>query len=142
MSLSSCDTTNMSVHLIQLSSKCIKASIHALKLSHDCLEGHITHRRRRMSRGGWNGRGWRIHRLNLWPLWSKLGLVPSNKRRAIGTYDHKVRRLRNRDRKMANDLHDSRREKELITSCPIPIDIDKRENEVRRKVYREVLDEG
>ena len=53
-----------------------------------------------------------------------------------------MRRLRNRDRKMANDLHDSRREKELITSCPIPIDIDKRENEVRRKVYREVLDEG
>ena len=36
---------------------------------------------------------------------------------------------------MKNDPVDSRRENELITGRYISIDIDERENEVRRKVY-------
>ena len=36
-SLLSSNTTDMGVHLIQLSRECIKASIHALKLCHDCI---------------------------------------------------------------------------------------------------------
>jgi len=43
---------------------------------------------------------------------------------------------------MANDPCDSKRKDKLITGCRISIDIDKRENELRRKVYREVLNEG
>ena len=42
MRLSLCDTTNMGVHLIKLSSECIKASIHMLKLHHDSLKRHTT----------------------------------------------------------------------------------------------------
>ena len=42
VSLSFSNTTDVGVHLIHLSSECIKASIHALKLHHDCLEGHTT----------------------------------------------------------------------------------------------------
>ena len=44
-SLSSCDTTNTGVHLIQLSSECIMVSIHALKLHHDSLKHHTTDRK-------------------------------------------------------------------------------------------------
>ena len=51
-------------------------------------------------------------------------------------------RIKDRDRKMFNDLHDSRRENELITGRRISLDINERENEVRRKVYNEVLNEG
>ena len=69
----------------------------------------------------------------------KAGPHPLNRHRANGTYYGKVKRLRIRDRKMANDLRDSWRENELIMCRRIPIDIDERENEVRRKVYREVL---
>ena len=65
-----------------------------------------------------------------------------NRRRVNGTYDSKEMRIRDRDRKMMNDPRDSRRENELITGCHISIDIDERENEVRRKVYRVVLNEG
>ena len=48
-------------------------------------------------------------------------------------------RIRVKDRKIANDPHDSQRENELIMGRCIPIDIYERENEMRRKVYREVL---
>ena len=84
--LSLCNTTNMGVHLIQLSSESIKVSIHALKLCHDCLKSHTT-RRRRMIGGGRNGRGWRIHHLGLRPLRSKLGLAPPNRHYVDGTHD-------------------------------------------------------
>ena len=100
-SLSSCNTTDTTIHLIQLSSECIKVSIHALKLHHDCLESHNTSRRRRRSGGGWNGGGERICRLGLWPLRSKLSLALSNKHRFNGTHDSVERRIRNRDRRMA-----------------------------------------
>ena len=113
-SLSSCDTTNMSVHLIQLSSECIMVSIHVLKLRHDGLKHHTT-TRRRGRRGGWNGRGWRSRCLSSWPLQLKLGLALSNRWCVNGTHDDKERSIRDRDRKMTNDLRDSRREKELIT---------------------------
>ena len=43
---------------------------------------------------------------------------------------------------MANDLHDSQRENEFITGRCISIDIHEKENEVRRKVYSKVLNEG
>ena len=94
------------------------------------------------SGGGWNGKGWRSRRLGPWPLWSKLGLTSSNKRCASCTHDGEVSRLRIEDRKMTNDPHDSRRENEIITGRYIPIDIYERENEMRRKVYSKVLNEG
>ena len=72
----------------------------------------------------------------------EVGLTPSNRRYANGTYDGEVRKLRIRDRKMAYDSRDSRRENELIMGWRVLININERENEVRRKVYSEVLNEG
>ena len=43
---------------------------------------------------------------------------------------------------MANDPHDNQRENEFITGRRISIDIHEKENEVRRKVYSKVLNEG
>ena len=88
------------------------------------------------------GRGSRSRRLGPWLLRSKLGLALLNRRRANGTHYSEVRRLRIRDRKMAYDLRDSRRENKLIIGCRVLINIDEGENEVRRKVYNEVLNEG
>ena len=65
-----------------------------------------------------------------------------NRRRANGIYDDEVRRLRIRDRRMANDPRDGRRKDKLITSCRISIDIYKGENEMRGKIYSKVLNEG
>ena len=65
-----------------------------------------------------------------------------NRRRANGIYDDEVRRLGIRDRRMANDPHDNQRENEFITGRRISIDIHEKENEVRRKVYSKVLNEG
>ena len=62
VSLPFSNTANMGVHLIHLSSECIKASIHALKLRHDRIKSH-TSRRRRGSRGGWS---WKSGR-SCWP---------------------------------------------------------------------------
>ena len=42
VSLSSCDTTDTSVHLTQLIIESFKASIHALKLCYDRLKRHTT----------------------------------------------------------------------------------------------------
>ena len=53
VSLPSGNTANTSVHLIQLSSECIKASIHALKLRHDRIKSH-TSRKRKGSEGEWS----------------------------------------------------------------------------------------
>ena len=86
--------------------------------------------------------GWRSRRLGPWPFQSKLGLAPSNRCHANGTHDSEVSRLTIRDRKMVNDPRDSRRENKLITDRRIPIDIYKKENEVRKKVYSKVLNEG
>ena len=47
-----------------------------------------------------------------------------------------------RDRGVANDPRDNRRKNKLITGCRISIDIDERENGVRRKVYGKVVNEG
>jgi len=140
-SLSSSNTTNTGVHLIHLNSECIKTSIHALKLRHDRLEGHTTRRRKR-SRCGWSGRSWRSHRLGLWPLQSKLGLTPSNSRRANGTHHEEVRKVKIEDRHVAKNLHDSKMENKLITGHRIPTDIYKGEYEVRGKVYANPLNKG
>ena len=86
--------------------------------------------------------GWRSRHLGPWPLRSKLGLAPLNKRRTDGTHDGEVRRLGIRSRKVANDPCDSKRKDKLITGRRILIDIYKRENEMRRKVYSKVLNEG
>ena len=43
---------------------------------------------------------------------------------------------------MANDPRDNRRKDKFIMGRRISIDIDERENEVRRKVYKVVLNEG
>ena len=53
-----------------------------------------------------------------------------------------MRRLEIRDRGVANDPHDSRRKDKLITGRRVSIDINKRENEVRREVYGKILNEG
>ena len=121
-SLSSCDTTNMGVYLTQLIIKSVKASIHAHKLCHNGLKCHSTRRRRRGG-GGWSSRSWRSHRLYPGPPRSELCLAPSNGSYIYGTHDRKVRRLRKGDRKMAKDLHYSRRKNKLITGHRIPIDI-------------------
>ena len=117
-SLSSSNMTDMGVHLIQLSSECIKASIHALKLCHDRLEGHTTRGGRR-SGCGRSERSQRSHHLGPWLLQSKLGLTPFNGRHIYDTHHGEVRRLGIGDRRMANDPHDSRRENKLITDLPI-----------------------
>ena len=75
----------------------------------------------------------------IWTHRLKLGLTPSNRRRANGTHNGEERRLEIRDRKMTNDPCDSRREDELIIGRRISIDINERDNEMRRKVYSEVL---
>ena len=120
-SLSSCNTTDISVHLTQLITKCVKASIHALKLHHDRLESHT--RRRRRSGWRWSRRCRRSHHLSSWPLWSKLGLVPSNSRCVYSTHNREVCRLKIGDRKMAKNSYDNRKKNELITGRHIPIDI-------------------
>ena len=136
--MSSCNTIDTGVHLTQLIIESVKVSIHVLKLRHDRLKSHATTRRRR-SEGGRSGGGRRIRRLRPWLLRSKLGLTSSNRHHADGTHDSVERRIMNRDRKMANDLRDSRRKNEIITGRRIPINIYDRKNEMRRKVYREVL---
>ena len=78
--------------------------------------------------------GWRRSRLSPWPFWSKLGLAPSNRHHANGTHNGEMRRLKIRNRGVANDPHDSKRKDKLITGRHISIDINKRENEVRREV--------
>ena len=120
--LSSCNTTNTGVYLIQLIIKSVKASIHAHKLCHNGLKCHSTRRRWRGG-GGCSSRSWRSHRLCSRPPRSELCLVPSNDSCIYGTHDRKVRRLGKGDRKMAKDLHYSRRKNKLITGHRIPIDI-------------------
>ena len=137
-SLSSCNTTDTGVHLTQLITKNVTASIHALKLCHDHLKRHTTTRRKRNG-GRRNRGGWRIRCLGLWLLRSKLGLTLLNRRHANGTHDGKEMRIGDKDRKMVKDSRDSQRENEFITGHHISIDIGERKNEVRRKVYREVL---
>ena len=85
--LSSCNTVDTSVHLIQLSRKCIKVSIHALKLCHDVPESH-TARRREGSRCGWSRTGGR----SCWPRLPrpKLHLTPFNSSGIYGTHVGKV----------------------------------------------------
>ena len=48
-----------------------------------------------------------ISRLHPWLLWSKLGLAPPNGTDADGTHSGEVRRIRNRDGKVAKDPRDS-----------------------------------
>ena len=55
VSLPSSNMANTGVHLIHLSSECIKVSIHALKLRHDRIQSRTFHRSRG-SRGGWSRR--------------------------------------------------------------------------------------
>ena len=71
--------------------------------------------------------GWRSRHLSPWPLRSKLGVAPLNKRRTDGTHDGEVRRLGIRSRMVANDPHDNKRKDKLIMGCRISIDIDERE---------------
>ena len=77
-----------------------------------------------------------------WPLRSKLGLALFDRSSVYETNNRKMRRLRIGDRKMAKNLHDSRRKNELITGHRILIDIYKGEYEVRGKIYGKPLKEG
>ena len=137
-SLSSCYTTDTGAYLTHLISERVKVSIHALKLRYDGLEGHTTSRRR-MSKRGRNSRSCRINRLHSWLLRSKLGLAPPNRFSADGTHNGEIRRIRNGDEEMAKVPCDSWRKDELITGHRILIDIDDKCDEVKGKVYREVL---
>ena len=78
----------------------------------------------------------------MWPFWSKLDLTSSNRCCADGVHDGEMSRLGIRNRGMVNDPHDSRRKDKLFTSHYPLIDIYKRENEMREKVYSKVLNEG
>ena len=74
-------------------------------------------------------------------LRSKLGLALSNSHYADGTHDGEMRRLEIKDRRVANDPHDSRRKDKLIMGCHIHIDIYKGEYEMRGKVNGKLLNE-
>ena len=125
--------TNTGVHLTQLIAESVKASIHAHKLCHDGLKCHSTHRRQRSDRSRRS-----CHLCSGLPR-SKLCRTLSNSSCIYSTHENEVRRLRIGDRKMAKELHDSRRKDELITGHRILIDIYKGEYEVRRKVDRDIL---
>ena len=137
VSLSSCNTIDTSV-LTHLITESVKVSIHALKVHHDNLEGHTTIWGRRNG-GGTNSIDWSINRLHPWLLRSKLGLAPPNRSCVDGTHNGVIRRIRNRDRKMAKDSCDSRREDELIMGRRIPINIYDRSNEMRGEVNGKIL---
>ena len=70
------------------------------------------------------------------------GLTPSNNSSVYGTHSTDGCKLRLGDRKIVENLRDSRRKNELITGRRIPIDIYKGENEVRGKIYSESLKKG
>ena len=72
-------------------------------------------------------------------LWSELCLAPLNGSNVYGTDYIKMRRNGKGNGKMAKNLCDSRRKNELITGRRIPINIYEREDEVRRKVNRDIL---
>ena len=83
----------------------------------------------------------RIGRFYSWPLQLKLSLTPSDRVDVDGTHDGEERRERNRNVKVCEDMHDSRREDELITCSSVSIDAYDRLYKVRWKVYRETLHE-
>ena len=68
--------------------------------------------------------------------------MEQNGHRASGTHDGEMRRLKIRNRGVANDPRDSKRKDKLITGRRVSIDIEERENEVRRAVYGKILNEG
>ena len=140
VSLLSCNTIDIGVHLTQLIRESVKVSIHTLKLRHDNLGGHITNRGRK-SKGGRNNWSCRTSRLHMWLFWLKLGLASLNKSYADGTYNGEVRRIRNRDGKMVKDPRDSWRKDELIMGCRILIDINDGSDEVRGELNRKILKE-
>ena len=86
--------------------------------------------------------GWRSCHFGLWPFRLKLGLALSNGHRTNGIHNGEMRRLRIRNKGVANDPRDSKREDKLITGCCVSINIDERENEVRREVYGKILNKG
>ena len=53
-----------------------------------------------------------------------------------------MRRLKIRNRGVANDPRDSRKEDKLIMGRRVSIEIDERENEVRSEVYGKILNKG
>ena len=68
--------------------------------------------------------------------------MEQNGHRANGTHDGEMRRLKIRNRGVANDPCDSKRKDKLITGRRVSIDIEERENEVRRALYGKILNEG
>ena len=97
-SLLSGNTADMGVHLIHLSSECIKASIHALKLCHDHIKGYTSHKRRG-SRGGWSWRSGRSYRLE--PPRMKLHLASFNGNGIYSTHNMEVVEQGKGNRKVA-----------------------------------------
>ena len=113
---------------------------HLLKLHHDGLEGHTNNCGGRRSQGKrWNSRSYKIGRLHLWPLRSKLSLTPSDKTNVNGTHDGEKSRERNWNVKMCENTRDSQKEGELITCSSVLIHIYDRCDEVRGKVNGKIL---
>ena len=122
------NATDSSVNLTHLICEIVKTttkvSLHLPKLRHDGLEGHTTNRRSRRSR--WkaqNNKSYRIDRLHLWPLWSKLGLTSPNRTSVDSTHDGEKRKERNRNGEVIKDPRDSWRKDELIMGSGILIHI-------------------
>ena len=69
----------------------------------------------------------------------KLGLALPNRSYADGNHNGAIRRIKIRDRKMAKDLHDSRRKDELITGRYILININDKGDEMRGEVNSKIL---
>ena len=130
-SLSTCYTTDASVHLTHLIREKVKASIHVLKLCHDSLQGHTTNCRGRRSWGRRNSKSCRINHLRSWQLQSNLGLTPLTRIDINGTHGDEIRRVKNGDGEVAKDPCDSWRKDELITGRHILIHIKDRCDEVR-----------
>ena len=58
---------------------------------------------------------------------------------SVRGHDSVERRIRNRDKKMVKDLHDSQRKNKLITGRCIHIDIYNRDNEMSGEVNGKIL---
>ena len=89
--------------------------------------------------GGRNSRRCRTCRLHMRPLRSKLSLASSNRTSVDDTHGGIVRRIKNRDGKMAKDPHDSWRKNELITGRCILININDRSDKMRGEVNGKIL---
>ena len=75
----------------------------------------------------------------MWVVQLKLAFAPSHRLGVDGTYGGEIRRIRNRNGKMAKDPRESQRKDELITGRRILIDIKDRSDKMRGEVNKKIL---